>query len=124
MASPNFWNRTLSRVRNWKGEDVTPVGPVPVSEDLPEKELPLIRRQIDACLEQGGQVIGLTLTFSQILRERGNNASGQRNVADADAGASGGGKSLDHRQERGRGQFGGFVNLGVNDVGGALISHV
>lgn len=68
MASPNFWNRTLSRVRNWRGEDVTPVGPVAVSEDLPENELPLIRRHVDACLEQKGGAVSARLRAAELGR--------------------------------------------------------
>lgn len=68
MASPNFWNRTLSRVRNWRGEQITPVGPVAVSESLPDNELPLIRQHIDACLAHKGGAVSARLRAAELGR--------------------------------------------------------
>ena len=71
-----------------------------------------------------GKVIALALVFAQMFGEGGDDAACQRNVAGSDGDSGGGGKGLNDRKERGRGQFGCFVNLGVDDIGRALISHV
>lgn len=64
----NFWDRTLNRVRNWRGSQAAPVGPVDLSEDLPDSELPKIRQQIDACLAHQGGAVSARLRAAELGR--------------------------------------------------------
>lgn len=74
----NFWDRTLNRVRNWRGSQTTPVGPVAVSKHLPDSELPVIRQQIDACLAHQGGAVSARLRAAELGRAYLNlNAEGR-----------------------------------------------
>lgn len=75
----NFWDRTLNRVRNWRGSQTTPVGPVAVSKHLPDSELPVIRQQIDACLAHQGGAVSARLRAAELGRAYLNlNAEGRQ----------------------------------------------
>ena len=62
------------------------------------------------------QIVRLALVLRQVVREGGDDAPGERDVARADADACGGCKGLDDGQERGRGQLRCFVDLGIDDI--------
>ena len=64
----NFWVRALDRVRNWRGEDDINVRPVTVAPELSDSDLPLIRRQIDACLATRGGAVSARLRAAELGR--------------------------------------------------------
>ncbi len=74
----NFWVRALDRVRNWRGDDDINVRPVSVDRELRDSDLPLIRRQIDACLADRGGAVSARLRAAELGRAYlGLNAKGR-----------------------------------------------
>jgi malonyl-CoA decarboxylase len=65
---PNFLDRALNQVRNWRGGDPSPVGPVTVKPELSESDLPTIRQQIDACLADQGGAVSARLRAAELGR--------------------------------------------------------
>jgi malonyl-CoA decarboxylase len=68
VATQNFWNRSLNRVKSWRGTSGGLVGPVALSEGLPDAELPLIREHINACLTHKGGAVSARLRAAELGR--------------------------------------------------------
>ena len=68
-------------------------------------------------LAQLGQRVGNLLLGLQPVRELGQDAAGQRDVAQLELDPGRGGERLDDRQQREGGQRGRLVGLGVDDLG-------
>ncbi len=68
-------------------------------------------------IAQFGQIVRDTLIFVQVIGEGRQDTGRNRNVARCDVDIGSRSKRADDRQQRGAGQFGGFVNNGVNDIG-------
>ncbi|WP_416896784.1 MAG: hypothetical protein ACMVY4_14790 [Minwuia sp.] len=64
----SFWNRALNQVRNWRGSGIDPIRPVDVSPELADGDLPLIRKQIDACLAHTGGAVSARLRAAELGR--------------------------------------------------------
>ncbi len=74
-------------------------------------------------LAQFGQIIGNLLIGFQVIGKGGQDARCDRNVAGGHVDIGGAGECADDRQQGCAGQFGGFVNDGIDDVGGFGLGH-
>ncbi|MNS72177.1 hypothetical protein D3C72_1055780 [compost metagenome] len=81
-------------------------------------------RQLDDVGFRGGsqlaqfrQVIAYLLLCAQLLREGGEDAASQGDVAGFDGDVSRSGEGFDDRQQRVSGEGGGFVGEGIDDLG-------
>ena len=70
MSRPNgnFWTRTLSRLRDWRGDGISGVRPLSVSPDLAGDDLGVISAQIDACLDGRGGAVSARLRAAELGR--------------------------------------------------------
>ena len=66
--SGNFWTRTLSRLRDWRGSEIAGVRPLSVSADLAGDDLKVISGQIDACLDGRGGAVSSRLRAAELGR--------------------------------------------------------
>ncbi|MEC9347354.1 MAG: malonyl-CoA decarboxylase [Pseudomonadota bacterium] len=66
--SGTFWNRTLTRLRDWRGEDISVVRPLSVAPSLADSDIATIRRQIDACLDGHGGAVTTRLRAAELGR--------------------------------------------------------
>lgn len=64
----NFWSRTLSRLRDWRGDALAGVRPLSVSADLAGDDLAVISAQIGACLEGRGGAVSSRLRAAELGR--------------------------------------------------------
>ena len=64
----SFWNLALNRMRYWRGSGIDPIGPVEVSPELSDNDVPLIRKQIDACLAHKGGAVSARLRAAELGR--------------------------------------------------------
>lgn len=64
----NFWSRTLSRLRDWRGDALPGVRPLSVSTDLAGDDLAIISAQINACLDGRGGAVSARLRAAELGR--------------------------------------------------------
>ena len=64
----NFWSRTLSRLRDWRGDALAGVRPLSVSTDLAGDDLAIISAQINACLDGRGGAVSARLRAAELGR--------------------------------------------------------
>ncbi|MDF1721683.1 MAG: malonyl-CoA decarboxylase [Minwuia sp.] len=64
----SFWTRTLSRLQDWRRDDVAGVRPLNVSVDLAGDDLETIAKQIDACLDGRGGAVSARLRAAELGR--------------------------------------------------------
>lgn len=66
--SSSLWTRTLTRLRDWRGDPVAGVRPLNVSVNLAGDDLETIAKQIDACLDGRGGAVSARLRAAELGR--------------------------------------------------------